>query len=492
MSNLGDNLLVKDLYMYDRLLKMRYCFICICFSDFRVSSRCFNKPHFLSQWTDVEAQRTRKPVTLEHECGDFPAKVEIQVRPKTGNWTNFYFPGIGSSQRDDDRNKTYGGIVYKYNKDEVVLFIPGANDGYSSGTIIYTGASTWRGPVAQRESRAQVRTLVWCPGDLPSPSHQSQWIPFNNSGIGSFLEIPHNQGTFPDLITVQIRQEGTEWLSDGIGSMSALKPDSTTSWGGVIYGYNRSHVRVWAPYRKNGKLFSADDGWGSSTESWSRGLVRIKSWKVTNMHYVTTQLNQNSNNELPLNTVYNQNEDFMIVKVLADNGNNKGFLFPASGAVQNDDGMSAYGGVVYAASRDTLRIWTPVLSGSRYLIYINDDWGNSMYPQTSISAKLLIQIWRSTTCAASTAPLATPSTSINQKSSKSVSTTSTSINSQTSNSNLKSNQAQSSKLSTTSPVVPAAVGGSLLLLAVSGAVVAVVLWKKYRRNRVVSETKEEG
>ncbi|XP_061187999.1 uncharacterized protein LOC133196069 [Saccostrea echinata] len=456
-------------------------FIIYCLLEFRSANRCFNSPHFLSQWTDVEAQRTRKPITLEHECGDFPAKVEIQIRPKTGNWTNFYFPGIGSSQRDDDRNETYGGIVYKYNKDEVVLIIPGVNDGYSSGTIIYTGASTWRGPVAQNESRAQVRTLVWCPGDLPDTSYESQWIPFNNSGKGSFLEIPHNQGNFPDLITVQIRQEGTEWLSDGIGSMSALKPDTSTSWGGVIYGYNRSHVRVWAPYRKNGQLFSANDGWGSATELWSRGLVRIKSWKVTNMHYVTTQLNQNSNQELSLNTIYNQNEDLMIVRVLADNGYNKGFLFPASGAVQNDDSMSPYGGVIYSASSDTLRIWTPVLSGSRYLIYINDDWGNSMYPQTSKSAKLLIQIWKSSTCAMSTAPSVTTSTSNNLQSSDP-----NSANQQ------KSNQAQTSKLSSASSVIPAAVGGSLLFLAVSGAVVAIVLWKKYRRNRVVGETKEEG
>lgn len=128
-------------------LRSRQCLILINlfkFShlDFRVFSRCVNSPHFVSPWTEVEAQTQKSSVTLEHECGEFPVKVELQIRPSSGNWTNFYFPGIGSSQRDDDINRTYGGIVYKYNKDEVILFIPKAKDGYPSGTIIYTGMVT--------------------------------------------------------------------------------------------------------------------------------------------------------------------------------------------------------------------------------------------------------------------------------------------------------------------------------------------------------------
>lgn len=110
-------------------------------TDVRVTGRCVGPPHFTSQWTEVEAQTTKSSVTLEHECGEFPAKVELQIRPLAGNSSNFYFPGLGSAQRNDDINRTYGGIVYKYNKFEVILYIPKANDGYPSGVIIYTGTN---------------------------------------------------------------------------------------------------------------------------------------------------------------------------------------------------------------------------------------------------------------------------------------------------------------------------------------------------------------
>lgn len=455
--------------------------VCCCVYDFRVFSRCVNSPHFVSPWTEVEAQTQKSSVTLEHECGEFPAKVELQIRPSSGNWTNFYFPGIGSSQRDDDINRTYGGIVYKYNKDEVILFIPKAKDGYPSGTIIYTGGSSWRGPVFQNARRASVRALVWCPSDFPDPTYESNWISLSNSVSGSFLEIAHNQGTIPDLVTVQIQQSGTEWLSDGIGSMTALGPN-TSSWGGVIYGYNTSHVRIWAPSSKNGKLFSADDGWGSASESWSRGLIKIKAWRITNMFTLTYALNQNSKSQISLNTTYNQATDILIVRIKADTGYNSGFMFPASGAVQNDETVSSFGGVVYSASSDTLRIWTPVSPGPGYLLYISNEWGNTLYPQTSTTATLVVHVWKSTTCSIPTTlvPKITKTTPPVQ-----------------STADPNSSKRQSSKedkdsLSSKAPiVVPAVIGGVGLLLLIAGLIIARVLWKRKSKNRVEEEKQEQ-
>lgn len=73
-------------------------------------------------------------------------------------------------------------------------------------------------------------------------------------------------------------------------------------------------------------------------------------------------------------------------------------MFPASGAVQNDETVSSFGGVVYSASSDTLRIWTPVPPGPGYLLYISNEWGNTLYPQTSTTATLVVHVWKSTTC----------------------------------------------------------------------------------------------
>lgn len=85
-------------------------------------------------------------------------------------------------------------------------------------------------------------------------------------------------------------------------------------------------------------------------------------------------------------------------QVRADTGENRGFLFPAAGAVQNDETVSSFGGVVYSSSRDSLRIWTPASPGPGYLLYINNDWGNSMYPQSSKTATLVVHVWKSASC----------------------------------------------------------------------------------------------
>lgn len=153
------------------------------------------------------------------------------------------------------------------------------------------------------------------------------------------------------------------------------------------------------------------------------------------MFTLTYALNQNSKSQISLNTTYNQATDILIVRVStsivsstynyihqltfihlnlirflnwnindclfqikADTGYNSGFMFPASGAVQNDETVSSFGGVVYSASSDTLRIWTPVSPGPGYLLYISNEWGNTLYPQTSTTATLVVHVWKSTTC----------------------------------------------------------------------------------------------
>lgn len=282
----------------------------------------------------------------------------------------------------------------------------------------------------------------------------------------------------PDLVTVQIQQSNAEWISDGIGSMTALGPN-TSSWGGVIYGYNTSHVRVWAPSSNNGKLFSADDGWGSASESWSRGLIKIKAWRITKMFTLTYALNQNSKLQISLNTTYNQATDLLIVRVRADTGNNKGFVFPASGAVQNDETVSSFGGVIYSASSDTLRVWTPVTPGPGFLLYIGSDWGNAIYTQSSRTATLVIHVWKSTTCSIPTTPVSK------------VTTTSTPAQSSADPKSLKrqtSKENQTSTSSKASIVIPAVIGGLVLLSLIAGLAIARFLWKRKRKNRVEEET----
>lgn len=68
-------------------LRLRHCLILINLSkfsllDFRAFSRCVNSPHFVSPWTEVEAQTQKSSVTLVN----FPPKLSYRFAhlPVTG------------------------------------------------------------------------------------------------------------------------------------------------------------------------------------------------------------------------------------------------------------------------------------------------------------------------------------------------------------------------------------------------------------------------
>jgi hypothetical protein len=89
----------------------------------------------------MEAQ-TEGPFNICHTLDSYPAKVEVQVKVQTRNHGEQIFSGIGSAQRDDGKNVPYGGIVYIYNTEYVILFIPKKTKSKrrsNRGTLAYTG-----------------------------------------------------------------------------------------------------------------------------------------------------------------------------------------------------------------------------------------------------------------------------------------------------------------------------------------------------------------
>lgn len=58
---------------------------------------------------------------------------------------------------------------------------------------------------------------------------------------------------------------------------------------------------------------------------------------------------------------------------------NAGYLFKATGSVQNTLANKSYGGVVYSYSSQSLRIWYPAVQdqGKKYLVYLDNLFGKS-------------------------------------------------------------------------------------------------------------------
>ena len=96
------------------------------------------EPRFVSDWYEAAAG-TKQTLTIYHNLGEYPVKVDIQIKINE-NGSEYIFSGIGSSQKDDDMLGSYGGVVYKYNKHIVILSFPYRENGPNvSRGLAYTG-----------------------------------------------------------------------------------------------------------------------------------------------------------------------------------------------------------------------------------------------------------------------------------------------------------------------------------------------------------------
>ncbi|XP_033755777.1 uncharacterized protein LOC117338529 [Pecten maximus] len=138
---------------------------------------CLQPPNYVSSYVKLKAQSVHSEAIIQLNITQVPIKVDIQVRPISGSDTNFVFPGLGSSQRDDDKSGVYGGVVYKYNETSVKLYVPNRHDNSGDGTVIFTGYNnTWFGPKVQKEEEAETRVRVWTSCNFPTPDYESNWI----------------------------------------------------------------------------------------------------------------------------------------------------------------------------------------------------------------------------------------------------------------------------------------------------------------------------
>ncbi|VDI44333.1 Hypothetical predicted protein [Mytilus galloprovincialis] len=169
-----------------------------------------------------------------HNLNDLPIRVDVQVKPQTGSDTGYFFPGIAAAQRDDSMALPYGGIVYKYNKDSVMLYAPNKHSGKPSGNAIYTGGAEWNGPKQQTESNVLSRVRVWGEQHFPTPDFNTSWTSIKIAEP-SPREISHGLGVQPEYVVLQIKLGSTEDVADGIGSLFTI-PDVGEHSGNVQVG----------------------------------------------------------------------------------------------------------------------------------------------------------------------------------------------------------------------------------------------------------------
>ncbi|XP_071130917.1 uncharacterized protein [Mytilus edulis] len=374
-------------------MTVRYLFLN--YRDFVSWGTKLQTTNHISGWIPMRSQDNNLSYHVwKHNLNDLPVRVDVQVKPQTGSDTDYVFPGIAAAQRDDSMTLPYGGIVYKYNKNSVMLYAPNKHSGKPSGHAIYTGGAVWNGPKQQTESNVLTRVRVWGEQHFPPPNFTTKWTQIKIREI-SPREINHNLGVQPEYVVLQIKLGSTEDVADGIGYMMAMESSSFgDKWGAVPYAYNEKNIRVWTRLL-GGTLFTIPEGWGKTQETYKFGQYRILAWKSLGAKSHTVQklnLPSSSTTELRFSTPINQNNDIVqvMVKELPDSSNqNAGYLFKATGAVQNTH-KSSYGGVVYSYSNQSSRVWYPQVhaNGKQYLVYIDKMFG----PPTSTAILAELEI----------------------------------------------------------------------------------------------------
>ena len=81
----------------------------------------------------------------------------------------------------------------------------------------------------------------------------------------------------------------------------------------------------------------------------------------------------------------------------SQDGDNNGFRFPGTGAMVitlvDEISPCSYGGLTYAYTNTTLRLWKPRSSGDGKLICIADIFAGGKYSQASNNANAIMKIW---------------------------------------------------------------------------------------------------
>ncbi|XP_052251686.1 uncharacterized protein LOC127858525 [Dreissena polymorpha] len=101
-------------------------------------------PQFDSQWLPLRAQGgEHSQIVVSHGevNGEVPRLVDIQLKLLDGANAGFVFKAIGNGERDDDGPTSYGGVIYIYNEQEVVVMVPQWKTNPYMGYAVHTATS---------------------------------------------------------------------------------------------------------------------------------------------------------------------------------------------------------------------------------------------------------------------------------------------------------------------------------------------------------------
>jgi len=370
-------------------------------------------PSFDSGWFTMDAQAgTDSFVELDHSINKLPDDIQILVNATDGNNAGFLFHGMGAAMGEDRRK--YGGLVYGFSRNAVRLWAPTQDDQLALGRIVNI-VDGWGGETNTQQSlSASVRVKVTA-GCSIAYDYDSGWFNMSSqAGAASFQQLQHNLGAIPEYMRVLTRAvdgDNRGFMFPAVG-MAQSDDDLGNFYGGLVFGYNESTVRLWAPDLNDGTGASAGtlihvaNGWGGKVNAQSSddALVRIQALTTHpcgaadfDSDWVTLSSQLGASSYTSQNHGLGAIPDRVQVLLRAVDDANAGFVFHGMGAAQTDDTNGNYGGIIFGYDDTEVRIWAPDRNDDKYttgfIVNIIDGWGGELYTQESNTAEYRVYAW---------------------------------------------------------------------------------------------------
>jgi hypothetical protein len=208
-----------------------------------------------------------------------PDRVKVMIRVRDGNNQNFVFEGAGSGQTD--RNLWYyrtGGVVFGYSATMFRVWAPSQYPYNMNGYSVFTGESWGFNQQPQSSMDVDCRILAWA--KVAPPDYDSGWSrkPMI-ANVMSYAEFYHNLGVIPARVQVVATPMLTSSSNYGFNfeGQGMAQGDGWyyyVWYGGVVFAYNETTVRVWVPSNNPaspyssignyGRPINVNNGWGGA------------------------------------------------------------------------------------------------------------------------------------------------------------------------------------------------------------------------------------
>ena len=300
-------------------------------------------------------------------------------------------------------------MIFAYNSKEVYLWTPTKYSGNTNGKIIFV-EDGWGGETYTQSSRVADLTIeAW--NSLPTPNfHENIQV----DGSKRFYEVPHKLKQIPDFISVRVYSRNSGIFKKDLlfhfhATGSVQTPSGSLEYGGVVFAYNETFVRLWLPQKGIGLRTGCiliTKGWGDGKYSKEMNadicLVEIRAWinsfpspvYQTSWKTIRANAHQKSFREIK----HNIGKDVLLVQVqIKQVGTETShFIYDGLGSIQSTQSAAGtYGGVLFAYDKQRVRIWvaSSEIDEKGRAIFVSDAWGNGTHVEEHERALFRVRIY---------------------------------------------------------------------------------------------------